>query len=1464
MKKFNILTVVFLLFTSLFFTEKANAQDNTGTEFWFTIFSETYIDHLPGVYVVGYYDATVTIDYIARNPANDAAGDPNCTKYTFNLIGGVPQYVQIPYDGQALCWRYADDLDFPEVAAPNGIRITSTAPVAVYSQHFGAASSEMTPILPITAMGMDYILTAYRENDQRGFNARATITAIENNTTINITLPSNTWTSMTGANGAIKRAPGSTFTITLNKGQTYTMLSNDAGLGAGATPAGATVTVGNNQGLNGMRITADKIISVMGGTDCTWVGNDEYPGCGACDLTCTHLRPTNLWSNRYITTQTLVRPNQTSLAVGLAANVPNIEPYPANYNQLSVSDYMLITAKTNGTTVTISGQAAYTKTLNAGQWFIYESPGNSNPATPPPTTNPGASHHLITSNNPIQVIQMMKGWQCDNNNPADPTQMLVMEESLWDDNYIITNPSQYINNFFVFIIKEPSASAIARSTLNLNVAGANVPIPTGAAPLGDGSGGWTKIGGTPYYFQRINVAAAGAIKAKSVAGANGVRYPFAFYASGSTNASSYGYMGGATCNLEVYPDANPDPVCLGNPVTFSLDSVKNGGRIAGVKLYNYTWNIYQGTTLLNTYSGLDSIGSYTYTPTVTGNLYAVIRLTDNAGCDDIDTVYFTVTSPPAITDQPDYAICGSGNFQLITGTNLTGNQAYYSGAGGTGTTYLPGSNIPASGTYYMYDSYSPTCFSEQSVAITINTSPVVDPTTITKNCDGTGTAYNVVFTVSGGNGGPYTVTEIAPGGIGGSFTGNTWTSNSIASGVTHNFEITDGNGCPPAVVSGIKNCACFSDAGSMNTTPINTCGNGNLSGVAGTLAPGPDADDAVSYVLHTSSGGILGTIVATSTGLSFPFNAGTMTYGTTYYISRVVGNDNGSGEADLTDGCLDVAPGTPVTWKEAVTATLTGITPVCEGNSSTLTFNITGPSPFNLVYSNGTNNTNLVNTGATANEVVNPTGTTNYTLVSAVSNTNGCTATVGGANQTIQIVVNTQPIAVNTTESCDNTNTSYTVSFDIQQGSAPYTVDVNSPMGLVGTFSGSTWTSDPMPSGTAYDFSLYDGNTCGITTISGMRTCVCTSSAGGMNTTPQAICGTGPITAAQDPGQPSYLDGNDITSFILHTTNDNTVGTLLDQDPNPTFGFLAGSMTYGTVYYISAVVGNDDGTGNVDLNDPCVSIAYGTPVVWNEQPAATSSSNGPICANQLLQLTSSTSNNMTGVTYTWTGPNGFFSNQQNPTIPAAQVGASGNYVVTIAKVGCSDQSTVAVVVNPEAVADFTTSLTTPTNVAHAFDFTNNSTNGNTYLWDFGDGSTSTDTDPSHQYTAETGTALVTLIAYNVNGCNDTVQYSVDLTVTTEEEEALLYVPNSFTPDGNEINQYFGPVFNASVDLQNFEMRIFNRWGQLVFESNDPHTGWDGTYEAKLSETGFYTWTISFRDKYTSERYRYNGHVNLMR
>ncbi|MDG1331460.1 MAG: PKD domain-containing protein, partial [Crocinitomicaceae bacterium] len=162
------------------------------------------------------------------------------------------------------------------------------------------------------------------------------------------------------------------------------------------------------------------------------------------------------------------------------------------------------------------------------------------------------------------------------------------------------------------------------------------------------------------------------------------------------------------------------------------------------------------------------------------------------------------------------------------------------------------------------------------------------------------------------------------------------------------------------------------------------------------------------------------------------------------------------------------------------------------------------------------------------------------------------------------------------------------------------------------------------------------------------------------------------------------------------------------------------------------------------------------------------------------------------------------------------------------------------------------------------DFYNNSINASTYAWNFGDGTSSTAENPTHSFPEEpTGTYTVELFAYSpVYGCVDSAELNIDV-----QEILLFYVPNTFTPDDDNYNQTFHPVFHSGFDPFDFELLIFNRWGEVIFQSNDASVGWDGTYGADQTEIvadGTYTWKIEFKTKYTDERKVVTGNVNLMR
>ena len=98
-----------------------------------------------------------------------------------------------------------------------------------------------------------------------------------------------------------------------------------------------------------------------------------------------------------------------------------------------------------------------------------------------------------------------------------------------------------------------------------------------------------------------------------------------------------------------------------------------------------------------------------------------------------------------------------------------------------------------------------------------------------------------------------------------------------------------------------------------------------------------------------------------------------------------------------------------------------------------------------------------------------------------------------------------------------------------------------------------------------------------------------------------------------------------------------------------------------------------------------------------------------------------------------------------------------------------------------------------------------------------------------------------------------------------EEQLIYYIPNSFTPDSDEHNQLFCPVFTSGFDPFNFEMKIYNRWGELIFESHDSTKGWDGSYGSKgeRAQCGVYSWVINFKPKNNDEKIAVNGFVNVL-
>ena len=203
--------------------------------------------------------------------------------------------------------------------------------------------------------------------------------------------------------------------------------------------------------------------------------------------------------------------------------------------------------------------------------------------------------------------------------------------------------------------------------------------------------------------------------------------------------------------------------------------------------------------------------------------------------------------------------------------------------------------------------------------------------------------------------------------------------------------------------------------------------------------------------------------------------------------------------------------------------------------------------------------------------------------------------------------------------------------------------------------------------------------------------------------------------------------------------------------------------------------------------------------------------------------------------------------------------SQGTYSVLVTDANnCTHTATANVVGLPPPSAQFTHFPNVVTLVDPQCSFTDMSQGAVSWFWNFGDGNTDTLQNPVHTYTSD-GTFLVTLILNNQFGCTDTLSMTVLV-----EGYYTFYVPNCFTPNNSGVNEIFVPLFTGIIE-SSYTLRIYNRWGELIFKTQDPYEGWNGKKHntgARAPE-GVYVYLINFMDfnYYIREK---KGHVTLIR
>ena len=209
----------------------------------------------------------------------------------------------------------------------------------------------------------------------------------------------------------------------------------------------------------------------------------------------------------------------------------------------------------------------------------------------------------------------------------------------------------------------------------------------------------------------------------------------------------------------------------------------------------------------------------------------------------------------------------------------------------------------------------------------------------------------------------------------------------------------------------------------------------------------------------------------------------------------------------------------------------------------------------------------------------------------------------------------------------------------------------------------------------------------------------------------------------------------------------------------------------------------------------------------------------------------------------------------------------GNFDVKldiITQYGCRGSMTASEYISIHEIPDATFYvISNPTTIFNTeVDMINNTLgDNNIYQWSFPSGTPASSTAEAPTVTYPEGIAgeyPVQLYVTNEFNCKDSTQDIVHII-----SDVLIYAPNAFTPDGDQINNVWR-VYIDGIDVTDFHLIMFNRWGEIVWESYDPEATWTGKYGSNPAQEGTYVWRLITKDANTDKKYEFRGTVNLLK
>ena len=885
--------------------------------------------------------------------------------------------------------------------------------------------------------------------------------------------------------------------------------------------------------------------------------------------------------------------------------------------------------------------------------------------------------------------------------------------------------------------------------------------------------------------------------------------------------------------LPVPTASNTGPYCEGAPI--QLNSTGGG---------TYSWSGPGGFTSLlqNPTQGVSTVsmsGVYTVTVTLT-NCTATASTTVTVNPLPVLT---TVSSTVCVGNAGNISVSGASTYTWTPVTNpVNGNQV---------------SDSPLTTTIYTVTGTDiNNCVNVQTATITVNPLPLVSVGSVSV-CAG----ITATLTASGAS--TYTWTAgTAPG---------TGATVSVTSSVNATFTVTgtDANGCvntatatvtinPGIIVdAGPSDTICYGDninllaTGSSGVTYTWNFGGGQtatgasqtipalVSGVATFSVDAVDAfgcsgTDSVTITVtpqitlnaggfpETCNGACNGQVVVLASPTTGPFANYSYLWSNNSTSPSSNNMCSGTWSVTVTDGagCSDTASAV-VTSPVALTANASGVSDAscnaaCDGSA---TINANGGSGgYTYTWAptgTGSNPTNLC--------------AGNYTCT--VSDANNCSVQVPVViNQPTPITVSITPVAT----ICIGQSANLNSTAGGGNGGFVYTwTGGTNPTNLSGVSASPTVT-------TVYTVSVTDVNNCPAAAASVTVTVNPPLSVVASNDV--TICGgqNGNLSANASGGNGSY-------TYTWATGTTPVTGTNVSASPSST-----------TIYTVTIT----DGCGTPAATD-VVSI------IVNPAPTLSITTGPPSgCAPWCVTFTANS--NPASASCNWVfSDNQTASNNCTPNICFNNPGSYGATLNVTDINGCTNSITNNNLVNvyPVPVADFTWSPQPISELSPNVTFYDQSTGGTMagWQWEFGDplDNTSLIQNPSFFY-AGAGNYDVTLTVVNSNGCIDSVTYTIVIV-----PEFSIYVPNAFTPgndDGSDgVNDEFYPK-GVGIDTENFEMWIYDRWGNNIFYTNDFTKHWDGKVQGgsgKLVQQDVYVWKIKLKTE-AGDNKSYVGHVTVIR